>query len=979
MVMSAVAPKPPSTADLTFKIALYDDKLATRPALLSLTWEKFADFIVNYPEESPCTLAEGPLRCKGKECPHKAFSSIKDNPMAWSPTDIEGPRLDINVRAITLLSLDFDHLDFESAQKAATALMPYEHVRHTTHSHREDDICFRSIVALSRPVLANEYHRFLISAVAYLNVTVTAKNGKQQPDRVCKNRSRLYFRPSSPKGAPRDASLVRGKILDVDEVLAWGASLPEPMPEFDGEETQLPDEQTWDLQSEAVEDAIDVVQRFFPDNQRNELCMAIAGMLRRAGAAREDARYIVREICVQGGSTDPDARARTVDHTYDLTDESAMTGFTRVVEIIGNDVAKEFGDLITDARNAAILRNTPAFGVSGAPSTTSTALVASPTPAAPVDLATLRKEISSLAGKRMRSMERDDKITGILLRRLLAGEPLAQPGGIGDPETVRTGDDNGVGREAALRTVTGLLAFTLPDNTPWDAVAEILRKSLSVTAAEPGQDWLTTAQKFYKRALTTKAVKEAERRQEIATYQERVRQNALALVKPDDVPGGGSGGGGNGMPPDGPTWQDNLTKGANGAFAQTPYNVWVMLRNHPDFCGFIRWNEISKQVVITGGVLAAAYKNGIEAIVTRCQDHFASAHGINLGNRKDIAYRLMSVARENAFDPLKDYLNSIVWDGTPRISSWLKTYCGASEESDEYLARVSRCWAISLVARGLSPGCKVDNVLVLQGLGGLGKSTVFSIFGGEWFCDTAISLGDKDSRMMAGQYWICEMAEIVAFKKTGHDTLKSFFSSSVDRFRPPYAAAFEESLRRCIWVGTTNDDDFLVDETGNRKYWPVICKYIEGAMALLKQDRDQLLAEAVVAFKAGEQWHFDYKDIAITEAETERHMIETPTKSLVASWWYGMTKSERPRSMTTAEVAMMAFDCNPSQLLNDRGLLKSIGMTMAKMGFKRRRDTSGARVWRLYPTEELLNAERVEVKRGNLFVIPGGKRDDDKK
>jgi predicted P-loop ATPase len=309
----------------------------------------------------------------------------------------------------------------------------------------------------------------------------------------------------------------------------------------------------------------------------------------------------------------------------------------------------------------------------------------------------------------------------------------------------------------------------------------------------------------------------------------------------------------------------------------------------------------------------------------------------------------------------------------------LKTYCGASEESEEYLTRVSRCWTISLVARGLQPGCKVDNVLVLQGVGGLGKSTAFSIFGGEWFCDTAISLGDKDSRMMAGQYWICEMAEIVAFKKTGHDTLKSFFSSSVDRFRPPYAAAFEESPRRCIWVGTTNDDDFLVDETGNRKYWPVICKYIEGAMELLKQDRDQLLAEAVAAFKAGEKWHFDYKDIAITEAETERHMIETPTKSLVASWWYGMTKSERPRSMTTAEVAMMAFDCNPSQLLNDRGLLKSIGMTMAKMGFKRRRDTSGARVWRLYPTEELLNAERVEVKRGNLFVIPGGKRDDDKK
>jgi hypothetical protein len=968
MVMSSAVQRPPEETDL--KIALYDDKLSTAPTRLSTTWEKFADLIVNYPEESPCTLAEGPSRCKGKDCPHKAFSSIKDNPMAWSPTDIEGMRLDSNVRAVTLLSLDFDHLTLEVAQQAFTKLLPYEHVKHTTHSHRDDDICFRAVLALTRPVLANEYHRFLATAVAYLDITVVAKNGKQQPDKTCSNRSRLYFRPSSPKGAPRAAGLVRGKVLDVDEVLAWGATQPQTLSAFDGDATVLPEERAWDLQSEVVEDAIDLVQRFFPDNQRNELCLALAGMLRRNGATREDARYIVREICLQGGSTDPDARAKTVDHTYDRDDDSAMTGFTRTAEILGEDTAKEFGDFLTDARNEAYLRNTPTFGSTTAGATTAGAQTS--VAAAPVDLVLLRKEVSSLASKRMRSLERDDKVTGILLRRVLNGEALAQPGGMGDPETVRTGDDNGIGREAALRAVTGLLAFTLPENTPWEAVAEILRPSLSITAAEPGQDWLTTAQKFYKRSLTTRSVKEAERKNEMVVYQDRVRQNALAVIKADDVPGGGGGG----LPPDGPTWQDLLTKGTNGAFAQTPYNIWVMLRNHPDFCGFVKWNEISKQVVITGGVLVGASKFGMEAVVTRAQDHFASAHSINIGNRKDIAHRIMTVARENAFDPLKDYLNALVWDGKPRITNWLKTYCGANEESNEYLERVARCWAISLVARGLKPGCKVDNVLVLQGDGGLGKSTVFSIFGGEWFCDTAISLGDKDSRMMAGQYWLCEMAEIVAFKKTGHDTLKSFFSSSVDRFRPPYAAAFEESPRRCVWVGTTNDSDFLVDETGNRKYWPVVCRYVEGAMEMLKEDRDQLLAEAVVAFKAGEKWHFDYKDIALTEIETERHMVETPTTSLVTSWWYGLTKSERPRSMTTAEVAMLAFDCNPSQLMNDRGLLKSIGMTMAKMGFKRRRDTSGSRTWRLYPTEELLNAERVEVKRGNLFVIPGGKKDD---
>ena len=121
---------------------------------------------------------------------------------------------------------------------------------------------------------------------------------------------------------------------------------------------------------------------------------------------------------------------------------------------------------------------------------------------------------------------------------------------------------------------------------------------------------------------------------------------------------------------------------------------------------------------------------------------------------------------------------------------------------------------IALVARGVSPGCKVDNVLVLESKAGAGKSSIFEIIGGEFFCDTVIDLGDKDSRMMAASYWICEMAEIVAFKRTGHDARKSFFSSRVDKFRPPYGEGLEESPRRCVFVGTTNDDDYLGDETG---------------------------------------------------------------------------------------------------------------------------------------------------------------------
>lgn len=483
-------PLPPSPATPApsprFKIALYRDQLATSPVPINATWDEFVDFLTTYVEESPCTVAPGPAKCIGKECPHKSYSSLPDNDMAWSPTEIVGNRLDVNVRALTLLALDFDHVSAAEAAGVVARLASYEHALHTTHNHRVEDICFRAILALSRPVHANQWHRFLAAAIGFLGVTIlqTGTDGKQhrQPDPTCKNRSRFYYRPSHPKDAPHDAKRVRGRILDVDEVLAWAAAnAPVEDPQTRDGQRVFPEVSDWDLESEAVLDAIDVVVRYFPDRRRHELALALGGMLRARGAALDDARYIIRETFRQGGSKNPDARAATVDHTYGLSEESFMTGFTRVAEILGEDVARELGDHLTDACNEAFLRSVidaPERASSSAAIALPGAL-ATPPPPAPIALGELRQEISGLATRRMRSHERDDRIVSLLLRRALEGEALARPGGHGDVETVLDGATRGIGRRAALERVTRALAFSLPPSTPWSAVREILRASIA--------------------------------------------------------------------------------------------------------------------------------------------------------------------------------------------------------------------------------------------------------------------------------------------------------------------------------------------------------------------------------------------------------------------------------------------------------------------------------------------------------------------
>lgn len=246
----------------------------------------------------------------------------------------------------------------------------------------------------------------------------------------------------------------------------------------------------------------------------------------------------------------------------------------------------------------------------------------------------------------------------------------------------------------------------------------------------------------------------------------------------------------------------------------------------------------------------------------------------------DVMAEVFVVGARASFNPLVDYLNSLAWDGTPRIDTWLLRHLGV-EETD-YSRNVARKWLISAVARAMNPGCQVDTVLILEGTQGLGKtSSLRALASPEYYTDTAVTLGDKDSRLLLQRAWIVELAELASFKQA--EKLKAFLSQREDLFRRPYGRTTEHFPRHCVFAGTTNASDYLQDDTGNRRYWPVRTTK-QADINALKAERDQLWAEAVHAYKKGEVWYFNGELCALAAEETDERMNSTPLESIVSAW-----------------------------------------------------------------------------------------------
>jgi putative DNA primase/helicase len=203
-------------------------------------------------------------------------------------------------------------------------------------------------------------------------------------------------------------------------------------------------------------------------------------------------------------------------------------------------------------------------------------------------------------------------------------------------------------------------------------------------------------------------------------------------------------------------------------------------------------------------------------------------------------------------DAPRDWMDTLTWDGTERIADFFLDALGARRAPDTYLKAVSRNFWIAVAARVYRPGCKFDNIVVLEGGQGKLKSTALERIGGPWYTTATESVLSKDFYLALQGKLIVEIAELDSFTRADVLRIKQVLSTRIDRFRPPYARAAADFQRRAVFVGSTNEDAYLRDATGGRRFWPVTVGEIR--LDLIDANREQLFAEAVHRFKAGASW-----------------------------------------------------------------------------------------------------------------------------
>ena len=403
-----------------------------------------------------------------------------------------------------------------------------------------------------------------------------------------------------------------------------------------------------------------------------------------------------------------------------------------------------------------------------------------------------------------------------------------------------------------------------------------------------------------------------------------VRRQVLSVVRPPAAGG----------------WKDQLARTENGSLIAHMQNVELILGNDERWSGVIAFSAFSSKIV---KLRTPPYGGGtgdwgdIDDI--RVMKWLAQQYNLRV-KASSVIEAVSVVAHDHAFHPVRNYLNKLEWDRVPRLDTWLTTVMGVAQSG--YSAKVGKRWMISAVARVMRPGCKADSVMILEGGQGEGKSTALSILGGDWFMDTPFALGDKDGFQAIRGKWIIELGELDSFNKAESTKAKQFFSASTDTYRESYGRRTNDVPRQCVFVGTTNQDEYLKDATGNRRYWPVACTRVD--LEQLREIRDQLWAEAMFCYEAGEIWWVNRDETAMfSEAQDERFVVDE-WEGPILNW---LEESQIGETTSGSEVLASALKLDfghwgkPEQM--------RVGAIMHRLGWRRVRlpalAKSGQRPW----------------------------------
>lgn len=415
-----------------------------------------------------------------------------------------------------------------------------------------------------------------------------------------------------------------------------------------------------------------------------------------------------------------------------------------------------------------------------------------------------------------------------------------------------------------------------------------------------------------------------------------------------------------------PGWRAKLLLASTGAIRPVRENITLALDGLvgegvvgvPECENLIAWNEFTNDVIklrdAPWGTKAGAWAEVDDLLMG---EWLVREHWLPSVPRGTLEEAVRMVAYRHGFHPVRQYLQQLVWDGSPRLSTWIRRTCLVEDEWDDkeplqqYLARAGTYYLMGMCQRVLEPGCKFDYMLVLESPEqGKGKSTLFRVLGGSWFADTGVVLGDKDSYQQLQGRWVYEMGELDALSKAEITKVKQYIASQSDYFRASFDRRAREYPRQVVFGGTTNDDQYLVDSSGNRRFWPVrVTRQVD--LDWLRENRDQLFAEAVARLAAGKRFHplpDEEKQFFVPQQE-QRRVVGGIEEAIVAYLY-----DERQRVGVSGENGTLVTTISLNELLGRVGfsldkqtdvVRKRAAAVMRRLGWRHVRSSHDGRPW----------------------------------
>jgi predicted P-loop ATPase len=365
-------------------------------------------------------------------------------------------------------------------------------------------------------------------------------------------------------------------------------------------------------------------------------------------------------------------------------------------------------------------------------------------------------------------------------------------------------------------------------------------------------------------------------------------------------------------------------------------NAITALRLAPEWQGVLVYDEFRCNVVVSKATpWGALPKEGWTDQEDRLTAEWLQRNRIFV-SVEVASQAVQTVAAQRRVHPVRDYLNGLNWDGVPRLDRWLSAYLGVEESNYSYA--VGARWMLSAIARIYRPGAKADCCLILEGPQGIKKSTALRTLAGEYFTDELADLGSKDAALQIRGVWIVEISELDSLVRSEIASIKAFMSRTADRFRPPFGKRVIECPRQCVFAGTVNHTEYLRDETGARRFWPVLCGSID--IDALARDRGQLWAEAKHRYSSGEKWWLDTSALVEIAAEEQAARYQgDPWEEVIGPWL---------QARTSTSISELLDKCvNKPQAQWTQADKNRVGRCLRTLGWKRYRERDRERLeWR---------------------------------